>query len=182
MKNFLLIVLCFATIISCKKEEKKEDVKPIVSEVKVPEKKASKLKLKIQYKTQTEGIVQCVFNKIELEDNNQEGNFIVTEKLKADNKLHELSFKMFGDHITRLIQLRLGKKPKQIVFDNIILEYEATKVVINGKDLDKYFNTNKYIKYNSEASSLETMKIDGKHSPTLTLRQQVIKKLFGLNK
>ena len=170
MKKFILVLFCIALTVSCKEEEPKTIV---VKEVE----KIDKLNLKLDYQSATADILQVVFNKIELQ-NNRDGNYTITETLKASDASKELNFEMSGDYITTVVQVKFGKKPKKVKIENITLNYKDVVFKIEGSKLDQFFTFNKFIKYDAATSTIQTMKVDGKHTPSMTLRKGRIKKLF----
>ena len=175
MKKLIVLTFCIISFIACDKKQEEVKEKVVVEEVK----EDSKLKVEINYKVDKSDIIQVSFNKIEL-DGSQEGNFIITNKVQASEELKNETYEMFGDYVNTIIQIKLGKLPKTVVIENILITYEDQKVVINGAELDRYFAMNSYITYNKENKSIVTNSVKNKHTPILTLRQGFIKRLFKL--
>lgn len=169
MKKLVIILFCLALTVSCKEEPKTIVVKEV--------EKIDKLKLKLDYQSSTADIMQVVFNKIEIQ-NDRDGNYTITEKLKASEASKELNFEMSGDYIATVVQVRFGKKPKKVKIENITVNYKDVVFKIEGSKIDQFFTFNKYIKYDAENNTIETFKVDGKHNPVMTLRKGRVKKLF----
>lgn len=174
MKKFLLVLLCLTLFTSCKNEKDSNTKGTIVSVV-----EPSRLQLKINCKSDKPDVLQCAFNRIEFK-NNREGNYIITDKIATSQESKLYNFEMFDDNIVTLLQVKFGKQEKNVVVDNIILKYGKTIITIKGNEIDKYFAFNKFIEYSPENSIIKTLKIDGKHFPSMTLKKGHINKLFNL--
>ncbi len=185
MKRIVLVLFCLTFVFSCKNEETQKEkakvektIEPLV-EVESNKKSNHKLTLAIQYKSDVNDIIQCAYNNIRLDENLQKANYLLSDSLKAD-KVSTNIFKMFGDFVPLVVQLKLGKKPKTILVNNITLKYEDIAINIDGADLNKYFVFNKFIEYDSKTKIIKTKMIDKKHAPNFSLRRSYINKLFGL--
>jgi hypothetical protein len=168
MLSFLLLVFgCKEklTEVPIKKEIIKED--PI-------------LKLDLLLTSESNDAIRCFFGKIELDNTNQEGSYYIENNLVKGMESN-ISFKMFGDYIPNIVQLRLGKKPLKIIFEKVRITYGEKEIIVNGEDLDRYFAINKYLTFNKDEKSIMTKQIDGRLSPNLTLKRGFINKLFDLN-
>lgn len=174
MKKILLLLTVITLVFSCKNEEK-----PIQNEQPIVVEEAPKqLELFITCKTDKTDKIEVIFNRIELK-NNREGEYVITDKISSQNPMQEYSYQMFDDYIVTLVQLKLGKVPKNLIVDQIALKFDKRQVIIKGEELDKYFAMNKFVSFNKETKTLTTTKIDNKHIPILTLRQGFIKRLFN---
>ncbi|WP_452221589.1 hypothetical protein [Lacinutrix salivirga] len=176
MKKIVLALFCIALVVGCKQEEAKKEVTPVQQKVKEP----SKLVITIDSKTDTKDNIQCVFSKIELNTNNQKGAYVITESIMPNETFSVSKFEMFGDYVTGNVQLRLGNSPKKLTVNKMVFKYEDKEIIVNGNDVKRYFAANKYVKIENDSNIVETISIGGKHSPTLTLRQGFINRLFSL--
>lgn len=176
MKKIVLVLVCFISVL-CSCKEKEPEPKAIVVE---KEKTPSVLKVIIDYKSDTDDVIQFLFAQIEL-DGNQNGTYILNENISSSDNFTKKEFKMFGDYIPLIAQLKLGPKPKNMIINNILISYEENEIIIRGEDLDKYFRLNDFITYDAENKTLATISKNGKSLPHLTLQRGYINKLFGLN-
>lgn len=170
------MLICLSLFFNCNEnKDKSEESLPL--EV---SKEPIKLIVSVEYKSDISDFFQCTFSNIELGDNTQTGNYTITQKINSSDELKTTNFKMFGDYISSKIQLKLGKKPKKMVINNITLSYDDQKVIVDGLELDRYFTMNNYVLFNKETKTIETKTINNKHIPVLNFRQGFIRKLFNL--
>ena len=175
MKKVVILFCAIIFLHSCKENENKQkNVTEVVN------KTESRLAIEIDYRIDKTEKIQCVFSDIELSDNNQNGAYIITEEFKPKPEFHTAKYIMFGDFIPLKLQLRLGNSPINLRINKIIVMYEDNEVIVNGKDFGRYFVMNKYVKFNDENNTLETIKVNGLHKPVITFRRGFINKLFDL--
>lgn len=174
MNRFIVLLFCMALIVGCKDDQKSN------SQIATQEKAVPKLQVKINCKSDKKDFLQCAFNRIEFA-NNREGIFIIKEDIQASDELNEFNFEMFNDNISTLLQLKLGKNPKKLIIESILVEYGDRKVNVSGAEIDRYFSLNQFVSFNKETKTLTTKSINGKHAPVITLKQGFIKRIFKIN-
>lgn len=178
MKKLIIILLCTFFLLGCTgkaKETSKEEVKvetPIVKDLEL-------LSFEVEYKSDRDDSLQFVFAQMEL-DNQQEGIFILNQKISASENFTTHKYQMFEDYIVLIAQLKLGNTPKKMVINKVAIKYSDNEVIVFGEDLDKYFAFNTYIDFDSKTKTITTKKVQGKHLPHMTLKRGFINKLFEL--
>ena len=164
----LLLMIC-----SCK-EEKVEQVNQGVPTAAI-EKVTRELEIVLELKTDKSDDIKLMMNNIEV-DEFQRKNVHIIEKLQPSTSVETVNANFGANNISKNVLINLGNKEvKNITITNIKLFYGDKSILIVPADIEKYFSINKYV--NLEGDVLKTLKVDGKHTPTLTLKRKIINDL-----
>lgn len=172
MKNIILVVLIALFTFSCLNEQKKES-KPIEVE-KVKEKEIKKeFIVKINFKTNKEDSFKLMLNNIVV-DEFQSKNILITERVAPSSNFESITAN-FGENISKGFRVNLGNKEvKEVEISSIEISYGENKLSINANELNSYFTFDRFVNYDTISNKFKTKRVDGKHTPTITLKTRKI--------
>ena len=70
---------------------------------------------------------------------------------------------------------------KEIQFRSMSLSYGKTLFDIKPEELEDYFTTNKFVKFDSITKKLTTHKIEGKHNPMIFVRRKILDSIQNID-
>jgi len=125
-----------------------------------------KLNLKVEFKSNEEGLFYIIFNNIEL-DNDYKSSYIIKQDIKKTNTYIYKNYQLFSlKKLPNYIQIRLGTNLKTLEIKKIELTYKDNDLIIEGYDLDRYFSFTDNIIFSSKDRSISI--IEGlEHKPAM---------------
>jgi len=180
IKKWFFIYAAMFLFITCQdnsKSKKPQNIEPtIVNQKSVNSDKI--LKLDFNLSTNVKDKFQCVFVNIDLE-NNKDGLYIISKEINASQNFKQVSFKMSGDYIPGITQVRLGNNAKEVRIEKVLISYSDRKIEIFGDDVSRYFYLSNQVKFDTISKKL-IVKPDNKGIPSITVRESFIKRVFDL--
>ncbi|WP_289043730.1 hypothetical protein [uncultured Olleya sp.] len=177
MKKGLLLFLLSIVLLACKNEQTQitktssQGVEDITKE----------LKVKIKFKSTKADNFKLMLNNI-VKDEFQTKNIHIIEKVIVNTEMETLNAN-FGENISNKLIINFGNKEvKTIDFESIDIYYGSNSINILPNQLRKFFNLNKFISLDETSYFLQTKKIEGKHNPSIILKQSAINILTGKKK
>ena len=162
-------------IFSCKEETKVEQEDQVASST-TNEKVTKELQIILELKTDKSHEIKLMMNNIGVYEF-QRKNIHIIEKIEPSTSIETINASFGADNISKTVLINLGNKEvKNITIKNIKLSYGDQSILIVPADIPNYFSLNKYI--NLEGDVLKTSKVDGKYTPTLTLKRKIISDLI----
>lgn len=156
-------------IFGCRSEPK-EDEKPQHSAAETEK----ELMVIMGFKTSEEDDFKINLNNIKIDDF-QKKNIQIRETVTVSTGLESIVAKFGANNLSNDLVLHLGHtKEKEIHFNGIELSYGNSRVLVTNANFDKYFRTNKYVKYDSINHSFLTQKVNGKHAPAIISRKYLM--------
>ena len=173
MKNTLLIILLIS-LISCNNAEKKEDKASVINNEAPPKKE---LIVSMEFKTNKEDDFKLMLNNI-VYDEFQRKNIHILETVMPSSGVESLTAN-FGENISNEFQFNLGNKvPKEVEVISMTLSYGDNVINVTPNNINDYFAVNnKYVTFDSETAILKTLEVEGKHFPTVVMRQKTLNQL-----
>lgn len=135
--------------------------------------------VKMSFKTNKEDEFKLMLNNVII-DEFQRKNIHIIEKVTPTSSIDELTAN-FGENISYDFQLNLGNKiPKEVEIISIDLFYGGNSIHVTPQNINDYFAVNnKYVQYDTLTNKLNTIKVEGKHFPSVVLRKDALNILIG---
>lgn len=161
MKAKIILVSLFLSVafLSCKNETKKEEVQPI------EEVKANTFDVTVDLILKKDDEL-VLFYKDEsisyfVED------MTVWAGLKGSNAVQTAKFSVPEGISPNNFRLDISSKKEQepIVIKSIGFSFEGRSFSVKGEDLEKYFTTNEFIKYDASSATVTLLKINDAYDP-----------------
>lgn len=166
----LLIIFLLLTL-ACNTESKDQ----ATATNKIAEVNTTKeLEVVINFKTNKADEFKLLLNNIEV-DEFQRKHSQVIEKVRPSSGTDEIIAKFGPDNISNNFSINFGTKEiSQIEIESIRMSYGKNELVVTGSEIDKFFNINKYIDYDSANNMLNTKRVEGKYYPAINLKRKGI--------
>lgn len=164
MKKAILCLLVLA-IVSCdKKTTKGVETKPI-----------NEFIVKMNFKPNKKINLTLKLDDIKV-DEFQKKAITIVEKVNIPNRMESLTAN-FGDNISNNMKINFGNLTTKVIeIQSISLQYGEKVINISPNEIKNHFTLSKYVSQNKD-NKLVTKKVDGKHTPTITLRKKTINSL-----
>lgn len=172
MRNCLILILISFLSIACKNNDKQM---PIATENSIIETPSKKLTINFTFKTNKADIFKIMMNNIEVDDL-QKKNIQIFEEVIPTTQKDAIVAEFDANNISRNIIIDFGSKElKEVEIMSISVSYGNNHFSFDtAKEFDKYFAYNRFIEKEEDSKILKTKKVDGKHYPAITLRQNLI--------
>lgn len=177
MKKLILVLLIVITA-GCKNENKAEEQNTQAQTAEVEE-PIKELIIEFQFKTNQEDEFKLMLNDI-IKDDFQKKNIHILEKVIPTTSAESMTAN-FGENISNNFQFNLGNKvPKEVEIFSMNVSYGSNSVQITPQNINDYFAVNnKYVQYDTVTNTLKTMKVEGRHFPTILMRSKTLRTLRG---
>ncbi len=171
MKKTLLALVLMIALTGCKNDPKESAISEIAKEVK------KELIVKINFKTNKKDIFRIMMNNIVVDDL-QKKNIQIFEEVIPSTGVDQIIAKFDPNNISKNIVISLGnKEEKEVKIESIELSYGENSELVKAEDLPKHFILNKFTSFDENTFIVKTIRVDGKHAPTLALRPKALNKL-----
>lgn len=173
--NILLIIICVIALLSCNTAEKNTSS---VSENNLAQVESKKLRIEFVYKTNKSDVFTIQMNNIEV-DEIQKKNIHFFENVTPTTKDDRVVVEFDANNLSKTIIINLGHKEiKEVEILNISVSYGDNHYSFDTlNDIKKYFAFNRFIDVVEDSKTIQTKRVDGKHNPALSLRQNLIRLL-----
>lgn len=171
--KFLLVLICLC--ISCNTSEKKTSN---ISEIESTQIESRSLIIEFKFKTNKPDVFKIMMDNIEV-DELQKKNIHVFENVTPTSKEDKIIAKFDANNMSKNIIINLGTKEiKEVEIINISISYGDNHYSFDTlNDIKKYFAFNRFIDVSEDNKKIKTKKVDGKHNPAISVRQNLIRLL-----
>ncbi len=176
MKKIILLLILAISFTACKDNKSKQTQEPVTKTEPVVETKSDFVKITlnavvplddtfvIQYTTQEDGGFKAK-NK-------------VFAKIKGSTASQDLVFNLPKEVFPTKFMLKPGTKNfKDVIINKVIINNDTDVFEFDNANFNKFFNPNKYIKYNTTTNTFVGEKKGNKYIPAFTSRPILIKRL-----
>ncbi|MFD2542895.1 hypothetical protein ACFSSB_11245 [Lacinutrix gracilariae] len=175
MKKLALTFVVALIAFACKNEAKHSEIQETINSKLIET--SPELIVSIDFKTNKVDEFRLLLNNIKV-DEFQKKNIQIIEKVSPSSSTDNIIAKFGENNISKLFLIVLGTKElKEVIIENIRLSYGKNNINIKPSELEKYFNFNKFIEFDSASNKILTKKVEGKHNPVLQLKPFALKKL-----
>ena len=175
MQKFLLIFLVSVFSFSCKNSDKQDSN---IVDTKTEINLQKKFIVNFNFKTSKADIFKITMMNIEVDDL-QKKNIEIFEDVIPSTTDDAIVAEFDANNISKNIVINLGNKQvKEVEIISISVSYGDNHFNFNtAKEFHKYFAFNRFVKKDEESKILTTQKVDGRHNPAISMKQNLIKLL-----
>lgn len=170
---YIKVLLIFLTISNTACKDKEEQI----SQETFKDKNTPKqLTINFNFKTNKADVFKIMMNNIEVNEL-QKKNIHVFEEVTPTTEDDIIRAEFDANNISKNILISLGNKEvKEVEIISISVSYGDNHFNFNtAKEFHEYFHFNRFVKKDEGSKTLTTQKVDGRHNPAISLKQNLIK-------
>lgn len=176
MKNTILILVIALIVSGCKSDTNQTKDQNQPESVKEMKEEKKEFIVDLSFKTNNSYSIQMVLYNISI-DEYQSKYIVINEKVEPTSTTDKITAN-FQENISNNFRINFGNQEvKEIELPSIEVSYGSNKLSILASELSTYFDFNEFIEQDPTTFKLRTKKVEGKHNPTIYLKQQYIREL-----